>query len=83
MDAIEFGPLSARCSGKPVGAEVIGVDLAQALFPNLLSVMTYIKSGKLVPLAVSSPRRTALIPQLPTIAESGLAGYAVAQGAGS
>ena len=31
MDAIEFGPLSVRYSGKPVGAEVIGVDLAQTL----------------------------------------------------
>lgn len=31
MDAIEFGPVSVCYSGKPVGAEVIGVDLAKPL----------------------------------------------------
>ena len=31
MDAIEYGPMSVRYTGKPVGAEVIGVDLARGI----------------------------------------------------
>ena len=35
----------------------------------------HIKSGKLKPLAIASLKRSSLMPQVPTVAESGLAGY--------
>jgi tripartite-type tricarboxylate transporter receptor subunit TctC len=48
------------------------VDL---MFDNLASALTQIKAGKVRALAVTTARRTPLAPELPTIAESGLAGF--------
>lgn len=45
------------------------------MFDNLASASPQIKAGKLVPLAVTSPRRAAALPELPTMAESGLPGF--------
>jgi tripartite-type tricarboxylate transporter receptor subunit TctC len=43
--------------------------------PNLLTALPHIKSGKLRALAVTSAKRTQALPEVPTVAESGLAGY--------
>jgi tripartite-type tricarboxylate transporter receptor subunit TctC len=40
------------------------------------SVYPQVKAGRLRALAVSTPQRSAFVPQLPTIAESGVPGYA-------
>ncbi len=45
------------------------------MFDGLGSSMQHIKAGKLVPLAVSSAKRSFALPDLPTIAESGVKGY--------
>lgn len=45
------------------------------MFTTIPSVMPHIKSGKLTALAISSLRRSALAPDLPTVAESGVPGY--------
>ncbi len=42
------------------------------LFDSLASVMPPIRSGKVKPLAVNAPRRQALLPDVPTLAEAGL-----------
>jgi tripartite-type tricarboxylate transporter receptor subunit TctC len=47
----------------------------QIMFPAAGSVGNYVKSGKLRALAVTSAQRSALAPQLPTLAETGLANY--------
>lgn len=47
------------------------------MFDTMLSAMPFVKSGKLKALAVTSPTRSPAAPDIPTIAESGLAGYSV------
>ena len=45
------------------------------MFDNLPSAMPHIKSGKLKALAVTSAQRSGALPDLPTIAESGVPGF--------
>jgi len=45
---------------------------------SLVQSLPHIRAGRLKALAVLGPRRTALLPEVPTIAESGLPGYALA-----
>ncbi|MDG6700879.1 tripartite tricarboxylate transporter substrate-binding protein, partial [Staphylococcus aureus] len=47
----------------------------QVMFDNLPSSMSLIKAGKLKALAVTGARRSPAAPDVPTIAEAGLAGY--------
>lgn len=42
------------------------------MFDNLASALPNIKSGKLRALAVTTPKRSGFVPELPTLAESGL-----------
>jgi tripartite-type tricarboxylate transporter receptor subunit TctC len=48
------------------------------MFDNLPTALPHVKSGKLRALAVSTAQRSALAPELPTIAEYGLAGFDLA-----
>ena len=48
-----------------------------AMFDNLPASLPHIKAGKLTALAVAGPRRSPSLPDVPTIAEAGLSGYAV------
>jgi tripartite-type tricarboxylate transporter receptor subunit TctC len=45
------------------------------MFHLLPSSLPYISSGKLVALAVTSAQRSALLPEVPTMAEAGLPNY--------
>jgi len=45
------------------------------MFDNIVSVMPHIRSGKVKALAISSPQRSPLVPDVPTVAESGLPGF--------
>jgi tripartite-type tricarboxylate transporter receptor subunit TctC len=47
----------------------------QMLFGNVLSTMASMKSGRLRALAVTTAQRSKVLPDLPTIAESGVPGY--------
>jgi tripartite-type tricarboxylate transporter receptor subunit TctC len=44
---------------------------------SLLQSLPHIRAGRLKVLAVPGPKRSALLPEVPTIAESGLPGYAL------
>jgi tripartite-type tricarboxylate transporter receptor subunit TctC len=46
---------------------------------NLASAKSYIDAGKLRPIAVTTSKRVAILPEVPTIAEQGVAGYDVYQ----
>ncbi len=47
----------------------------QLYFATMPAAMPHVKSGKLAPVAVTSAKRSPALPELPTIAESGVAGY--------
>ena len=47
----------------------------QLYFATMPAAMPHVKSGKLAPVAVTSARRSPALPDIPTIAESGVSGY--------
>ena len=47
----------------------------QLMFSSVVAIVPHVKAGKLRALAVSSRERLSLLPDLPTIAESGVPGY--------
>jgi len=47
----------------------------QLYFATMPAAMPHVKPGKLAPVAVTSARRSQALPDLPTIAESGVPGY--------
>ena len=49
----------------------------QMMFAGISTVIPHIKSGKLVPLAIASPKRSPQLPDVPTVAESGYPGFDV------
>ena len=60
--------------GGPALADLVAgqISLMIELTPTALP---YIKSGRLRPLAVSTPKRSPVLPELPTISEAALPGY--------
>jgi len=47
----------------------------QIMFATMPAAMPHVKSGKVRPVAVTTTRRSQAMPELPTIAESGVKGY--------
>jgi len=62
--------------GAPALADVIAGQVI-GMFGNLPEQLGAIKSGRTRALAVSTARRTPLLPDVPTVAESGFAGFEV------
>lgn len=54
--------------------DLLGGQVSLAM-PGLAAMMSHIRSGKLRALAVSGSSRSPLIPEVPTLAESGMKGY--------
>ncbi|MBI4193756.1 MAG: tripartite tricarboxylate transporter substrate binding protein [Betaproteobacteria bacterium] len=57
-------------------SSLINGDIA-VVFPNLPVILPHLKSGRVRGLAVTSAKRSAALPELPTMAESGLPGFDV------
>jgi tripartite-type tricarboxylate transporter receptor subunit TctC len=51
----------------------------QLMFPSLFTAVPFVKSGKLRALAVAGPKRSALLPDVPTLKEAGVEGVDVTQ----
>ena len=58
----------------PAMTDLIGGQI-QLMFDNLASSLAQVRAGKVKALAVTTAKRSALAPELPTIAESGLPGF--------
>ncbi len=58
----------------PALTDLIGGTIP-LMFDPVQSVLQHVRSGKLRALAVSSEQRSSVLPQVPTIAESGLKGF--------
>ena len=61
----------------PALADLVGGQI-QLIFDSMPSAMPFIKAGKLRAIAVTTNRRAAALPDLPTIAESGFPGFDIA-----
>lgn len=62
--------------GAPAVAAVLGGEI-QALVVSLPSALPHVRAGRLTALAVTGPARSAVAPDIPTIAESGFPGFEV------
>lgn len=60
--------------GPPAVQDVLAGQI-YLLMGNMPSVLQHIRSGRMRPLAIASSRRSLLLPDLPTVAESALPGY--------
>lgn len=58
----------------PAATELMAGQVS-LLFSNPLGTMPHVKAGRLRALAISSSRRIAAMPEVPTVAESGLPGF--------
>ena len=55
-------------------ADVIGGQIAMS-FENIVVASTFVKSGRVKALAVTSPKRATALPYVPTVAESSVPGF--------
>jgi 2-methylaconitate cis-trans-isomerase PrpF/tripartite-type tricarboxylate transporter receptor subunit TctC len=62
----------------PAVSDTIGGQ-TQFMFPSLFTALPHVKSGKLKALAVAGPKRSALLPDVPTLKEAGVDGVDVQQ----
>lgn len=75
ITGVEMQSIPFSGAGPAIAAVLAGqVKLGFMAVP---STVPHIKSGKLVPIAVTSPQRLAVLPEVPTVAESGYPGFQV------
>jgi tripartite-type tricarboxylate transporter receptor subunit TctC len=73
MAGVRMQHIPYRGSGQML-PELLGGTLPLA-FDNVASALPHVKAGKLRALAVTTATRSSVAPEVPTLAESGLAGY--------
>lgn len=61
------------------GSSAAAIDVVSGQVPIMISsvgpALPYLKSGRLRALGIGSPQRSPLLPEVPTVAEQGVAGY--------
>jgi tripartite-type tricarboxylate transporter receptor subunit TctC len=60
----------------PMVTDLLGGHV-QVAFDNTPNVLPQVRAGKLRALAITSAQRSAMVPDLPTVAEAGVPGYEV------
>jgi tripartite-type tricarboxylate transporter receptor subunit TctC len=60
----------------PAVTDLIGGQV-QLMFDNIPSSLPQVRAGKLRALAVTGPRRSPVLPDLPTVSEAGLPGFSI------
>lgn len=58
----------------PAHLDLMGEQI-QAMFDNLVALMPHFKSGKLIPIAVTTSKRHPQLPDVPTLSEAGVKGF--------
>ena len=66
-----FSRLARPYKGDAPAVTAVLANQVPMMFPTLPVALPYIKSGKLRAIAVSSAKQSALLPEVPTVAESG------------
>jgi tripartite-type tricarboxylate transporter receptor subunit TctC len=62
--------------GGPAMADLVGAQISGS-FASMPSAIPFVRGGKLRALAVTAPKRSPAEPQIPTISEAGIPGFAV------
>ncbi len=62
--------------GAPAMTELLGGNI-ELIFSTVSTAVTFIKAGRIRPIAVTSAKRVTLFPDIPTVAEAGLPGFVV------
>jgi tripartite-type tricarboxylate transporter receptor subunit TctC len=75
MAGIDIVHVPYKGSGAAVTDLIAGQ--IQLMFANITAAVPHLKTGRLRALATSGEARSLALPQLPTVAESGVPGYAV------
>lgn len=76
MTGIEMQHIPYRGSG-PAMSDLIGGQVG-LMFDSIASARPHVQSGKLLALGLTTARRSPAMPDVPTVAEAGVAGYEVA-----
>ncbi len=73
MSGVDMLHVPYKGSG-PAVADLLGGQV-DYMFDSITSAKPHFESGRLVPIAVTTAERSTTLPDLPTVAESGLPGY--------
>jgi tripartite-type tricarboxylate transporter receptor subunit TctC len=76
MAGVDMQHIAYRGSA-PAVTDLLGGQIA-VMFDNMPSAIGHVKHGRLRALAVTTPKRSPALPDVPTIAEAGLPGYSTA-----
>ncbi len=70
---LKMQPIAFSGSAPALAAVLSGT--VEVYFGTMAAVLPQIRAGKLIPLAVLTPKRQAALPEVPTVAESGAPGF--------